>query len=269
MHILVTGHRGFIGQNMVKALAPEHRVTGYEWGDAPYSLDGVDQVIHLGGISSTTCTDEQALKDKNYDFTVDLVEQCVQRNIPIQIASSASVYGTQNTTFLETDQVDPQTPYAKSKAAVEAFCGGLETSSPVQLFRYFNVYGPHEDHKGDQASPQHKFTKQAEQLGYIKLFKGSENFFRDFVPVELVVEIHRAFFNVRESGIWNVGTGVPQSFFDVALSISDNIEWVDMPLNLKAGYQRYTCANTEKLTEYVARACRRQRGLCGDQGGHQ
>lgn len=251
MRILVTGHRGFIGQNMVKALTSEHTVTGYEWGDAPYSLDSVDQVIHLGGISSTTCTDEQALKDKNYDFTVDLVGQCVQRNIPIQIASSASVYGTKNTTFKETDPVNPQTAYAKSKAAIEAFCGGLKASSPVQLFRYFNVYGPHEDHKGDQTSPQHKFMRQVEQLGYIKLFKGSEDFLRDFVPVEFVVEVHKAFFNVQESGIWNVGTGVPQSFFDVALSISDNIEWVDMPENLKAGYQKYTCADTAKLDQYL------------------
>lgn len=251
MRILITGYKGFIGQNMVNHFSPDHDLVLYEWGEQPPSLDGVDRVIHLGAISSTTCTDEQALKDKNYDFTVDLVKQCVQRNIPIQIASSASVYGIQNTTFLETDPVDPQTPYAKSKAAVEAFCGGLETSPPVQLFRYFNVYGPHEDHKGDQASPQHKFTKQAEQLGYIKLFKGSENFFRDFVPVEFVVEVHKAFFNVQESGIWNVGTGVPQSFFDVALSISDNIEWVDMPIDLKAGYQRYTCANTEKLMRHL------------------
>lgn len=251
MHILVTGHRGFIGQNMVEALASEHVVTGYEWGDAPYSLEGIDQVIHLGGISSTTCTDKQVLKDKNYDFTVELVKQCVQRNIPIQIASSASVYGIQNTTFSETDPVDPRTLYAKSKADVEAFCGGLQASSPVQLFRYFNVYGPHEEHKGDQASPQHKFSRQVEELGYIKLFKGSENFYRDFVPVEFVVEVHKAFFNVQESGVWNVGTGVPQSFFDVALSISDNIEWVDMPENLRLGYQKYTCANTKKLMRHL------------------
>jgi ADP-L-glycero-D-manno-heptose 6-epimerase len=211
----------------------------------------VEWVIHLGGISSTTCTDEQAIKAKNYDYSVTLVEECVRRNIPIQIASSASVYGTKNTTFVETDEVDPQTLYAKSKAAIEAFCGGLQTSSPVQLFRYFNVYGPYEDHKGDQASPQHKFQKQVDELGYIRLFKGSENFYRDFVPVEQVVSVHEAFFDVNESGIWNVGTGVPQSFFDVALSITDDIEWIEMPEELKAGYQKYTCANTKKLDIYL------------------
>lgn len=251
MHILVTGHRGFIGQNMVKALALEHMVTGYEWGDAPYSLDGVDHVIHLGGISSTACTDEQALKTQNYDFTVNLVEQCVQRNIPIQIASSASVYGIHNTTFKETDPVDPCTPYAKSKAAMEAFCGGLDSSSPVQLFRYFNVYGPHEDHKGDQASPQHKFAKQAEKMGRVRLFVGSENFYRDFISVEQVVQIHKAFFHVHESGIWNVGNGIAISFYEVALGICSNIEWIPMPENLKSGYQKYTQANLTKLNQIL------------------
>lgn len=249
MHILVTGNRGFIGQNMVKALAFEHKVTGYEWGDAPYFLDGVDQVVHLGGISSTTCTDEQALKVQNYDFTVNLVEQCVQRNIPIQIASSASVYGTQNSTFKETDPVDPRTPYAKSKAAIEAFCSGLGSSSSVQLFRYFNVYGPHEDHKGDQASPQHKFAKQAEQTGRICLFEGSQNFRRDFISVEQVVQIHKAFFCVQESGIWNVGNGIAISFYEVALGICSNIEWIPMPKNLKFGYQKYTQADLTKLNQ--------------------
>jgi ADP-L-glycero-D-manno-heptose 6-epimerase len=251
MRILITGHKGFIGQNMVSALSKDHQIIGYEWGDKPYSLEGIDRVIHLGAISATTCTDEQALKTQNYDYSVRLISGCVQRNIPIQIASSASVYGVNNTTFKETDPVDPQNLYAKSKADIEAFCGGLDASSPVQLFRYFNVYGPNEGHKGDQASPQHKFQKQVDELGYIRLFKGSENFYRDFVPVERVVDVHEHFFGVKESGVWNLGTGVPQSFFDVALSISDNIEWVEMPENLKASYQKYTCADTTKLSRYL------------------
>jgi ADP-L-glycero-D-manno-heptose 6-epimerase len=251
MRILITGHKGFIGQNMVSALSKDHQIVGYEWGDKPHSLEGIDRVIHLGAISATTCMDEQALKTQNYDYSVRLILECVQRNIPIQIASSASVYGVNNTTFKETDLVDPQNLYAKSKAAIEAFCGGLKTSSPVQLFRYFNVYGPNEDHKGDQASPQHKFQKQLEELGCIRLFKGSENFYRDFVPVEQVVAIHETFFDVDESGVWNVGTGAPQSFFDVALSITDNIEWIEMPKELEASYQKYTRADTSKLDKYL------------------
>jgi ADP-L-glycero-D-manno-heptose 6-epimerase len=251
MRILITGYKGFIGQNMVNHFGKDHDLVLYELGEEHPSLDGVDQVIHLGAISSTTCTDKQALKTQNYDYSVWLILECVKRQIPIQVASSASVYGTKNMTFKETDAVDPQNLYAKSKAAVEAFCGGLKATSPVQLFRYFNVYGPHEDHKGDQASPQHKFQKQVDELGYIKLFKGSEDFCRDFVPVEQVIDVHESFFDVKESGIWNVGTGAPQSFFDVALSITDNIEWIEMPEQLKSSYQKYTCANTEKLDRFL------------------
>jgi ADP-L-glycero-D-manno-heptose 6-epimerase len=249
MRILITGHKGFIGQNMVTCLGKEHDLVLYEWGEEHPSLDGVDQTIHLGAISSTTCTDEQALKTQNYDYSVWLISECVQRSIPIQVASSASVYGTKNVTFKETDEVDPQTLYAKSKAAIETFCSGLQASSPVQLFRYFNVYGPHEDHKGNQASPQHKFQEQVNELGYVKLFKGSENFYRDFVPVEYVIDVHKKFFAVEDSGVWNVGTGKPQSFFEVALSITDNIEWVDMPESLRLSYQKYTKANLEKLNQ--------------------
>ena len=247
MRVLITGNKGFIGQNMVNHFGKDHDLVLYEWGEEHPSLDGIDQVIHLGAISSTVCMDEAALKTQNYDYSIWLISECVQRQIPIQIASSASVYGTKNTTFRETDPVDPQNLYAKSKAAVETFCSGLKASSPVQLFRYFNVYGPHEDHKGEQASPQHKFQKQVDESGYIRLFKGSENFYRDFVPVEQVVATHETFFDVAESGVWNVGTGVPQSFFDVALSITDNIEWIEMPEKLMASYQQYTKADLHKL----------------------
>jgi ADP-L-glycero-D-manno-heptose 6-epimerase len=247
MHILVTGHKGFIGQNIVKVLSKEHKVVGYEWGDAAYSLDNIDRVIHLGAISSTTCTDEKALKIQNYDFTVRLVSSCVDKNIPIQIASSASVYGINNKTFKESDPVDPQNLYAKSKADIEKFCLDIKSSTPIQLFRYFNVYGPHEDHKKEQASPYHKFKKQAEELGYIELFKGSMGFCRDFVPVQNVIETHISFFNIKESGIWNVGTGQPKSFYEVAVNICKEIKWVPMPDNLKGSYQRYTCADLTKL----------------------
>jgi ADP-L-glycero-D-manno-heptose 6-epimerase len=247
MRILITGYKGFIGQNMVNALVKDHDLALYEWGDGIVSLDGIDRVIHLGAISSTTCTDEQAIRAQNVDFSIDLISCCVEKNIPIQVASSASVYGPNNTTFLETDQVDPRNLYAKSKVEVETFCAGLNPQSPVQLFRYFNVYGPHEEHKGNQASPYHKFREQAVKQDRMSLFVGSESFYRDFVPVELVVEVHRKFFNISESGVWNVGTGRPKSFLDVAVEVGGEINWIEMPSNLMTSYQKYTCANIEKL----------------------
>jgi ADP-L-glycero-D-manno-heptose 6-epimerase len=113
------------------------------------------------------------------------------------------------------------------------------------------VYGPHEEHKGNQASPYHKFTEQAKTTGNIKLFEGSDTFLRDFVPVEHVVDIHKKFLNIKESGIWNVGTGIARSFKDIATEIADKhkatITYIPMPANLKLQYQAYTKADITKL----------------------
>jgi ADP-L-glycero-D-manno-heptose 6-epimerase len=249
MRILITGHKGFIGQNMMEALA-DHELTGYEWGDEPYSLDNIDRVIHLGAISSTSCTDIEALRAQNIMFSYDLINRCIERRIPIQIASSASVYGKNNTTFKETDVAWPDTLYAHSKLLVEREYLMKGLPSTVQFFRYFNVYGKYEDHKGDQASPYSKFRKQAEQ-GEIRLFGGSANFKRDFVPVETVIDVHKKFFDITDSGVWNIGTGEATSFKDVAKQIASEtgakIVEIPMPENLRKGYQAYTKADLTKL----------------------
>jgi ADP-L-glycero-D-manno-heptose 6-epimerase len=245
MRILITGYKGFIGQNMVKALA-DHELSLYEWGEPAYDLAGLDMVIHLGAISDTRCQDWPALKQQNVDFTTTLIERCQKYGIPLQIASSASVYGPDNTTFKESDPVAPANMYAWSKALVEQYFHEMTPTSPVQLFRYFNVYGPHEDHKGDQASPFHKFREQA-KTGAIKIFEGSADFKRDFVPVQTVIDVHKAFFNVPQSGIWNVGTGIAKSFLLVAKEIGGPIVAVPMPSDLKLTYQRYTQADLGEL----------------------
>ena len=247
MRILITGHKGFIGQNMVEALA-DHDLSLYEWGDKDYSLEGIDRVIHLGAISSTACTDIEALRAQNVMFSYDLIDRCIERNIPIQMASSASVYGKDNVTFKETDTVIPTSLYAYSKYLVEN--NYKSVPSTVQFFRYFNVYGKYEDHKGEQASPYHKFRKQAEQ-GVIKIFEGSKEFKRDFVPVETVIDVHKKFFDVVESGIWNVGTGETKSFDEVAREIASEtgaeVVEIPMPAKLRGGYQTYTKADLTKL----------------------
>lgn len=252
MKILVTGHRGFIGKNMVTKLMDHgHEVIGYEWGDSDYSLNGIDRVIHLGAISSTTEQNTSKLLKQNVYFSYKLVDECVESNIPIQIASSASVYGTENTTFKEDDFPYPVNFYSMSKLMVEDYCMRKKPQGPIQLFRYFNVYGPHEDHKGQQASPYHQFTKQAKETGVIKVFEGSENFKRDFVSVTDIVNTHIKFFNVQESGVWNIGTGECKSFLQVAEEVSREfparIETIPMPENLKRHYQAYTKADITKL----------------------
>ena len=123
----------------------------------------------------------------------------------------------------------------------------------VQGFRYFNVYGPHEDHK-DQPSPFTRFDKQAKETGIIELFEGSDKFVRDFVPVETVVKVHKKFFDVVESGVWNLGTGTVMSFATIAKIIARKydavIKYIPMPESIAKQYQRYTRADVTKLKKH-------------------
>jgi ADP-L-glycero-D-manno-heptose 6-epimerase len=249
--ILVTGHKGFIGQHMISTLADKHKVDTYEWGDEYPKVKKYDWVVHLGAITSTTETDVEKIMKQNYDFSVELYKDCRHYNVNFQFASSASVYGLRNE-FNEDSPVDPRTPYAWSKYMFEKYLMDHKQTARVQIFRYFNVYGPEgEDHKGDQASPYYKFKTQAETTSKIKLFKNSENYLRDFVHVSKVVDTHLSFFKVKESGIWNVGTGKPQSFLDVAKQFNVPIEEIEMPNTLTASYQKYTCADITKLTRTI------------------
>jgi ADP-L-glycero-D-manno-heptose 6-epimerase len=254
MKILITGYKGFIGQNMVNALKDEHTITTYEMGEEPPEFEGLDWVIHLGAISNTTERNVEKIMRYNHDFSCMMLVACQVNNVNLQYASSASVYGM-SMNFAENGTVDPRSPYAWTKYLFDRSVGTQKFEGiRVQGFRYFNVYGPHEDHKGDQASPYHKFEKQAKETGVIKLFEGSENYLRDFVPVETVVDVHKKFFNVNESGLWNVGTGQTTSFESVAKTIADKynakIEYIPMPDSVRSQYQTYTCADVTKLRKY-------------------
>jgi ADP-L-glycero-D-manno-heptose 6-epimerase len=116
----------------------------------------------------------------------------------------------------------------------------------TQGFRYFNVYGPGETHKGSQASPHTQFAKQACETGCVKVFENSDQYIRDFVPVEQVVATHLAFLNSQESGVFNIGTGKPKSFLQVAQQFDVPVIEIPMPEQLKASYQKYTCADMTK-----------------------
>lgn len=255
MKILVTGHLGFIGQNMVPFMKNEgHSVFTHDWKESPYVPDvkGLDWVIHLGAISSTTDTDFRKVLDQNYDFSVDLFNRCAEHSVNLQWASSASVYGPYATHFAETYPPNPKSPYAWSKYLFERYVEKNRKYITVQGFRYFNVYGPHEDHKGDQASPQHKFALQAKEKGKILIFDGSDGFKRDFVPVQRVLEVHKSFLSIPKSGVWNVGTGKATSFQEVAESFSVPIGYIPMPSNISKHYQKYTCADLTKLNKDLA-----------------
>ena len=247
MKILLTGHRGFIGSHMFRALEKHgHHVSVYDWGDILPSVMEQDWVIHMGAISSTTERDIEKVMAQNYDFTTQLYEACHTFGINFQYASSASIYGLVST-FREDAEPDPRTPYAWSKYLTERYIQRHPMGARAQMFRYFNVYGPEgEEHKGSQASPYAQFKRQAETTGRIRVFEGSEGFLRDFVPVSKIVETHLKFLDVKESGVWNVGTGQPRSFMDVAKEFNVPISTIPMPEILKDSYQKYTCADMTK-----------------------
>lgn len=253
MKILITGYRGFIGQNMLAELMKYHEVSTYDWGEEFPDIKNLDWVVHLGAISSTTETDVEKVMRQNYDFSKRLLNYCKFWNVNLQYASSASVYGL-NQDFREDAPINPQSPYAWSKYLFDRYAQSNTGSIIVQGFRYFNVYGPFEEHKGNQASPYYKFTQQAKSKGEIELFEGSENYYRDFVPVKTVIDVHKTFFDVHESGIWNVGTGTAKSFQSVAEEIaqkySAKIKYIPMPENIRKQYQSYTQADITKLRKH-------------------
>jgi ADP-L-glycero-D-manno-heptose 6-epimerase len=203
----------------------------------------------MGAISSTTERDIEKVMAQNVDFTIQLYEACHTFGINFQYASSASVYGLVST-FREDAELDPRTPYAWSKYLTERHIRTHPMGATTQVFRYFNVYGPEgEEHKGNQASPYAQFKQQAEENKKIRVFEGSDRFLRDFVPVSKIVDTHLKFLDVKESGVWNIGTGKPRSFMDVAQEFNVPIETTPMPEILKDSYQKYTCADITKLQQ--------------------
>jgi ADP-L-glycero-D-manno-heptose 6-epimerase len=250
MKIIVTGHEGFIGSHVYRALVEAgHTVIGHEWGDPKPPMSGVDWVIHLGAISSTVERDVPKILAQNLDDSIEWFNRCKFYGINMQFASTASIYGT-GTDFREDAAVDPRTPYAWSKYLFERHVAAQRPQIQVQMFRYFNVFGTGEDHKGSQASPYHQFMTQARQHGEITVFEGSARAARDFVPVGDVVSTHLKFLSTAASGVFNVGTGTATTFLEIAemISVTHNakIHVVPMPESIARGYQWYTCADMSK-----------------------
>lgn len=254
MKILLTGHKGFIGQHMHRALVGQgHDVETWEWSEDLPGVRGLDWVIHIGAISSTAERDVEKILRQNYDFTRYLFDSCQDHGVNLQYASSASVYGL-GQDFRETAPPDPRTPYAWSKYLCERYHAQHHRgNNRVQGFRYFNVYGPAgEEHKGDQASPFYKFKQQALTQGYIEVFAGSADIKRDFIQVDEVIDLQLRFLAVDASGVWNIGSGQPRSFLSIAQKFRVPIREIPVPEHLRSGYQMYTCADMTKTYQALA-----------------
>ena len=261
LKILITGANGFIGKNLKEYLMSKgHGIAEYEFiENVVPDCSQFDKVIHMGAISSTTERDVEKVLKQNLDFSHRLLQVCDMQGVDLIYASSASVYGDgQN--FNEDAPKQPQSPYSWSKYLFDRSIEMLswdDYKCNIKGLRFFNVYGEHEEHKGDQMSVFHKFAKQAKETGSVHPFVGSSDYLRDFIYIGDVCQIIEKMMHIDEMGIWNVGTGETTSFTTIAHSIAKKynakVEPIPMPENLIGQYQKYTCSDNTKLLKTIGK----------------
>jgi len=243
--IIVTGSNGFIGKNLVESLDGSLFLVDKDDKEAVFNIDWatVTHVYHMGAISDTTEKDVDLIYRNNIDYSIRLFEKAIQNKTPVTYASSASVYGTS-----QLDHINPLNYYAMSKATLDLWVAdNIDRFELIRGYRFFNVYGKHEDHKGSQASPVYQFTRQARENGTIKVFENTQGIGdgeRDFIWVGDVVRVMTT--DTRPSGIYNLGTGKTMRFSELAKLIAQKynaaIEEIPFPKHLVGKYQYYTCA---------------------------
>ena len=195
------------------------------------------------------------MMSNNYEYSKTLLNHSLENKIDFLYASSAAVYGSGKVGFDEKREAEyPLNVYGFSKFAFDNYVRRLipEAKSQVLGLRYFNVYGPQENHKGRMASVAYHLYHQLQETGKMRLFEGSGSFRRDFIHVDDTVKINLHFFESKTSGIFNAGTGKARSFEDIATVIkslngSGEIESIPFPEDLRGKYQEFTEAGLENL----------------------
>lgn len=224
----------------------------------------LETVFHLGACSSTTETDREYLSDNNFQYTRELCEWCMERNIRFVYASSAATYGDGSLGYSDADEVTrqlrPLNPYAESKHKFDIWALENKALDRIAGLKYFNVYGAGEDHKGEMRSMVNKAYGQILRTGEIKLFKsclpdyadGEQE--RDFLYVNDAVRVTMFFHRHSDrSGIFNCGTGQARTWLDLARAVftamgrEPKIGFIDMPETIRDKYQYHTCADISKL----------------------
>ena len=306
MYYVVTGAAGFIGSNLVKALNERGEtniiaVDNMKKADkfknlvdceiADYmdkedfigllqggDFDGIlAAVLHEGACSDTMETDGHYMMENNYRYSLEILNHCQNEEVPFLYASSASVYGGGGVFKESREHESPLNVYAYSKFLFDQVVRRRWATRTSQIvgFRYFNVYGQREQHKGRMASVAYHFFNQYRADGYVRLFEGCDGYanggqLRDFVSIEDVVKVNMFFLDhPGKSGIFNLGTGKAQSFNDVAVATINTlrtakgesaltleqmqqqqiIRYIPFPEQLKGKYQSYTQADMSAMRE--------------------
>jgi ADP-L-glycero-D-manno-heptose 6-epimerase len=290
--IILTGGAGFIGSVLLARLNEEgyndvlivdeldssdkwknligKRFIGYIHKDdfisslEERSWDGVEALFHLGACTSTTERNVDYLMKNNYEFSKKLAVWCQWNKTPFIYASSASTYGDGSNGFSDdnsvVDSYRPLNPYGFSKHIFDQWLIWAGFDKECTGFKFFNVFGPNEYHKGSMASLVYKAYHQVSETGALKLFRSANpkyqdgEFLRDFIYVKDCVDVLIwAFKNPEVKGIYNLGTGKARSWNDLAKALFsamgkvENIQYIDMPQEIQGAYQYFTEADMSKL----------------------
>jgi ADP-L-glycero-D-manno-heptose 6-epimerase len=290
--IIVTGAAGFIGSCLIQRLnelnfnyiiavddfsfeeknknlinkkikARVERTEFMSWLDSNYQE--VEFIFHIGARTDTTEFDKAIFDELNVNYSKDIWNRCVAYQIPLVYASSAATYGLGEIGYDDNEatipQLKPLNPYGDSKNDFDIWALAQEKKPFFWAgLKFFNVYGPNEYHKGRMASVIWHAYNQILANGSLKLFKSHHpNYLdgeqlRDFIYVKDLVEVcvflmeHR-----KNSGIYNLGTGIARSFNALgtstfsALAKPVQINYIDTPVDIRDKYQYFTEANMAKL----------------------
>ncbi len=238
----------------------------FKWLDG--NADKIKAFIHLGACSDTMEMDGDYLMENNFRYTIRLAEYALKHGHRFIYASSAATYGNGNLGFRDDhhglDELKPLNLYGFSKYYFDLWAKQQNILDKIVGLKYFNVFGPNENHKGRMASMVYKMLPIAQKEGSIRLFKSSDpqrfgdgDQCRDFIYVKDAVRMTCEFLDNGLGGIFNIGTGQTTTWNALANAVFKaldkpaKIEYIDMPSDLIGQYQNYTCADMAKYQKML------------------